>query len=158
MHFHIITSLSDQWKLPMLPCKGINLRCSHCGSVHQNPELCDTYRYCRTCTKVMRESSELYAFNQLVRDENSCGLPKLIKSLAKSPSSSIDNDVVLLAASYGHATDPSCAANVLTTLQSIIFKYETYSILEISDTTNLIDLFKVNPAPDCLKVSNNFYN
>ncbi|OQR84648.1 hypothetical protein ACHHYP_13120 [Achlya hypogyna] len=77
----------NKWKLPRLP--STELRCFSCGLVHGQPTLCDTYRYCAGCGKVMRESTDLPV----------------------PPTADLDR-LHILAASFGHPIDPKLAVDI----------------------------------------------
>ncbi|KAF0698661.1 Aste57867_10755 [Aphanomyces stellatus] len=127
----------SQWKLPVLPSK--DLRCPHCGVAHPKPALVETYRYCPSCAKVLRESTVALA-------------PFLQKR--NQPSDEL-NKLAVLAASFGHPTDAARAIDVTAELRGRVVVTATFSELEIPAGIHLMQmLFKTHadPAPGIQKV------
>ncbi|ETW00263.1 hypothetical protein H310_07649 [Aphanomyces invadans] len=131
-----------KWKLPpMKASSSSHLRCPNCGVAHPNPSLADTYRYCHSCAKVMRESVV-------------CLLPHLQRSPCRG-SFEGQNRLVVLAASYGHPTNSQHAVSVLAEIQTLISCTPTHSRLHLPANTPLLATFfpaHQDPVPGKRKV------
>lgn len=105
-------------------------RCKFCGVEHPNPSLCDIYRYCLNCKKVMRDPKELVAD---CKDDSDMALHILI-------------------AAYGDMFDSHIALNVTAKLRELVRQSNDQKSLLIDKYTDLIQLFDAHPLPGQCKV------
>ncbi|EQC37482.1 hypothetical protein SDRG_05085 [Saprolegnia diclina VS20] len=117
------------WKLPALANASTDLRCFNCGTVHRNPALRETYRYCLHCRKVLRESIE-------------CDTALL--------SDAPLNQLHILAASYGHPIDPALAIDVTSFVRARLTVTSSTSEMYLSNDVSELTL--VDPSPGMLKM------
>lgn len=115
---------SPEWHLNLAPTEG-EIRCPNCGNAHRNPALVLCYRVCHHCLFVLREPDEI--------------------------SNEQRHGVQILAASYGHPSDPRLAVDAAAVLQEMVASVQ-HERLCVLTSDNLERLFGTDPCPRQRKV------
>lgn len=115
---------SPEWHLNLAPSEG-EIRCPNCGNAHRNPALVMCYRVCHHCLFVLREPDD-------IPNEQRHG-------------------VQILAASYGHPSDPRLAVDVAGVLRQMVASVH-HERLCVLTGDNLGRLFGTDPCPEQRKV------